>query len=121
MMIVITKLAFPIQEKILPDDSCRGKLASVKLRWSFEIEREVGQGRPRTLKQTVSVELVLVNYLFEFDHSFSQSRAHTGLSSPHPPYHHSDQPLLVTNPSDSRNQFNIIRHCVFAETCLVPG
>ena len=29
-------------------------------RWSFEIEREIGQGRPRTLKQTVSVELVLV-------------------------------------------------------------
>ena len=30
-------------------------------RWSFEIEREVGQTRPRTLKQSVSVELVLVS------------------------------------------------------------
>ena len=35
----------------------------MKSRWSFEIEREVGGGRPRTLKQTASVELVLVNSL----------------------------------------------------------
>ena len=35
----------------------------MKSRWSFEIEREIGGGRPRTLKQTASVELVLVNYL----------------------------------------------------------
>jgi len=35
-------------------------VADVAGRWSFEIEREVGQTRPRTLKQSVSVELVLV-------------------------------------------------------------
>jgi len=35
-------------------------ITDVAGRWSFEIEREVGGGRPRTLKQTASVELVLV-------------------------------------------------------------
>ena len=39
-------------------------IAYIYHRWSFEIEREIGQGRPRTLKQTVSVELVLVTCWF---------------------------------------------------------
>ena len=36
----------------------------MKFRWSFEIEREIGGGRPRTLKQTASVDLVLVTSHF---------------------------------------------------------
>ena len=50
----------------------------MKLRWSFEIEREIGGGRPRTLKQTASVDLVLVTLLI--DQSFSLGPAYTGLS-----------------------------------------
>ena len=33
----------------------------MKFRGSFEIEREIGGGRARTLKQSASVDLVLVN------------------------------------------------------------